>query len=90
MTIKEQLWQEIESSSEEILLETLDFLQYLKIKKTASYESQKQSVSTGKSLLEHLANLPDWAGDDLEECLSTVQQTRAKAKFNSFNPFESE
>ena len=68
MTIKEQLWQEIESSSDELLSETLDFLKYLKTKKTIEPESKPLVSSTGKSLLEHLKTLDNWKGDDFEEC----------------------
>lgn len=88
MTIKEQLWREIESSSDELLSETLDFLQYLKNKKTIYSKSQDRSISTGKSLLKHLETLSNWDGDDLEECFSTVTQTRGEAKFEEFNPFD--
>lgn len=88
MTIKEQLWQEIESASDELLLETLDFLQFLKSKKTIGSESQKSSTSTGKSLLEHLETLQNWQGDDLEECFLSVIQTRAEAKIDEFNSFD--
>lgn len=87
MTIKEQLWQEIESSSDELLLETLNFLQYLKIKNNTKSKLQKPLDSTGKFLLKHLDSLPNWAGDDLEECFLSVKETRAEAKFNEFNPF---
>ena len=44
MTIKKQLWEEIESSSDELLLETLDFLQYLKTK-----NSNKSRVIASKN-----------------------------------------
>ncbi len=88
MTIKEQLWQEIESSSDELLLQTLDFLQYLKNKKAVDSESKNLLVSTGKSLLEHLKTLSGWDGDDSEECFSAVKQTCAEAKFEEFNLFD--
>ena len=57
MKIKEQLLREIESSSEELLLETLDFLKFLKNKKTDKIESKSLMKSTGKSLLENLETL---------------------------------
>lgn len=88
MTIKEQLWQEIESSSDELLLETLDLLQHLKSQKNLNLKPQKPSDSTGKYLLKHLDSLPNWAGDDLSDCFSAVKQTRAEARFNEFNPFD--
>ena len=88
MTIKKQLWQEIESSSDELLLETLDFLQHLKKQKINQPKSHQKSVSTGKSLLEHLNTLPNWTGDDAEECFSSVRQTRSEAQFDESNPFD--
>jgi hypothetical protein len=60
MTIKKQLWQEIESSSDEFLSETLFFLQDIKTKNT----EPKKLVTTKKSLLEHLQTLNYWSGDD--------------------------
>ncbi|MGH1393398.1 MAG: DUF2281 domain-containing protein [Trichormus sp.] len=96
MSIKELLLQEIESSSDNILAETLDFLRFLKTK-----ETQKQPIcevvdstihtivnSTGGSLLEHLKTIGEWEGDDLEKCLELVYSTRRKAKFDYENPFE--
>jgi DNA-binding HxlR family transcriptional regulator len=90
MSIKEQLWQEIESSSDKLLSETLDFLQYLKTKETIKTEPKQRITSTGKSLLEHLNTLDNWQGDDLEECYQVVRETRAQARFDDFNPFEQE
>ena len=37
--------------------------------------------STGRSLLEHLKNVPKWSGDDLEERLDEVVRARGKVKF---------
>lgn len=88
MTIKEQLWQEIESSSDELLSETLNFIQYLKNKKATNSAPDNLLTSTGKSLSEHLKILSNWSGDDLEECFSVVQQTRVEVKFKEFNPFD--
>ena len=76
MKIKEQLLREIESTSEELLLETLDFLQFLKTKNTEKIESKSLIKSTGKSLLEHLETLGQWSGEELEDCLNTVKETR--------------
>ena len=90
MTIKQQLWEEIESSSDELLLETLDFLQYLKTKNSNKSKPQKPLDSTDKSLLKHLDSLPNWEGDDLPDCFSAIKQTRAEAKFNELNPFDEE
>ncbi|MBD6620756.1 DUF2281 domain-containing protein [Komarekiella sp. 'clone 1'] len=89
MTIKDLLLQEIESTSDIILAETLDFLHFLKTK-----ENQTQPVSevtpsathtpvksTCGSLLEHLKIIGKWSGDDLEECLQAVYDNRSEAEF---------
>lgn len=96
MTAKQQLIQEIESTPENILTETLNFLRYLKTKDNELQEKQKtlecqtntQINSTGHSLLEHLKTIGKWEGDDLEECLEEVVASRGQAKFDYDNPFE--
>ncbi|MBD2776646.1 DUF2281 domain-containing protein [Iningainema tapete] len=96
MTIKELLLEEIESASENLLAETLDFLRFLKTKPTQTQpetqqnnannriatEPQTSVHSTGNSLLEHLKTIGTWEGDDFEECLEMVYATRGKANFN--------
>jgi len=78
MTIKELLLQEIESSSDPLLEETLDFLRFLKTKLASTQpeaytevlddqiatEAYKPAQSTGRSLLEHLKTIGTWEGDD--------------------------
>ncbi len=95
MTIKEQLFQEIESTPEELLEETLDFLRFLKTKqaktKTDTAPASDTSLpipSTGRALLEHLKTIGTWEGEDAEECLSMVYATRGQAKFERPNPFD--
>ena len=88
MTIKEKLLQEIQSSSDDLLKQTLDFLRFLKTKETTS--SEKLIGSTGKHLVEHLKNIDTWSGNDLEQCLQAVNKTRSQAKFDTFNPFDEE
>jgi hypothetical protein len=96
MTIKELLLIEIESTSDTILTETLDFLRFLKTKETqtqpvssvADSADHTPGNSTGRSLLEHLKTIGKWSGDDLQECLELVYATRGKAKFDYDNPFE--
>ncbi|WP_448270526.1 DUF2281 domain-containing protein [Nostoc sp. DSM 114159] len=97
MTIKELLLQEIESTPDTILAETLDFIRFLKTKETQQTQSVSEVApsaahttvnSTGRSLLEHLKTIGKWEGDDLQECLELVYATRGKAKFDYDNPFE--
>jgi hypothetical protein len=96
MTLKELLIQEIASTPDNILAETLDFLRFLKAKETqtspkvaVAEESNHTRVnSTGYSLLEHLKTIGKWEGDDLQECLQLVYSSRGEAKFDENNPFE--
>jgi len=88
MTIKQQLLQEITSSSDEILAETLDFLKFLKNRKSEESLQQTATTSTGKSLLQHIENLGSWSGADLEESLQSVKETHSPAKFDLDNPFD--
>jgi hypothetical protein len=102
MTIKELLLQEIESTPETVLEETLNFLRFLKTKQPTNQppihdtnannqiviEPQTPIHSTGRSLLEHLKTIGNWEGDDFEECLEMVYATRGQANFNQHNPFD--
>ncbi|PSB04936.1 DUF2281 domain-containing protein [Merismopedia glauca] len=94
MTIKEQLFDEIESTPEDLLQKTLDFLRLLKTKPTTNQINTTVTTvshpaqSTGRSLLEHLKTIGNWEGDDLEECLEIVRTTRSQAKFDQPNPFD--
>ncbi len=98
MTIKELLLQEIESTPETVLGETLNFLRFLKTKQPTNHEPNANNQifiepqtpihSTGRSLLEHLKTIGNWEGDDFEECLEMVYATRGKANFNQQNPFD--
>jgi hypothetical protein len=78
MTIKKQLLEEIESSPDSLLAETLDFLCFLKTK-PKKFQQFYRSAS-GRSILRHAGK---WEGDDLEECLRSVYATRGKAKFSA-------
>ena len=82
MTIKEQLLQEIQSSSDNLLEKTLAFLKSLKNreKKKGKTNDEKLISSTGKNLVNHLQKIGDWSGDDLEECLKNITETRSRAR----------
>lgn len=88
MTIKEQLFQEIESTPENILEETLNFLRFLKNKHTSERDVNRSIQSTGRSLLAYLQSNNGWDGDDFEECLESIYKTRTKVKFDYSNPFD--
>lgn len=90
MTIKQILIQEIESASNTILLQTLDYLRFLKTKNNPDKATSSTPInSTGKSLFKHLKTIGSWEGDDLEECLQEVISSRGQAKFDyELNPFD--
>ena len=92
MTIKEELLLEIQSTPDSLLEQTLDFLRFLKTKEKKNVETDQEKLinSTGKNLVEHLKEIGSWSGDDLEECLKTVKETRYRAGFDSSNPFDEE
>lgn len=80
MTLKEQLLQAIEALPSKRLAEVLTFIQSL---------SNKSSMTTAKSFLAHLKTIGTWSGDDFQDCLEAVQNSRVEAQFDySFNPFE--
>jgi hypothetical protein len=82
MTSKQQLLQELSSTSDRLIIETLNFLQFLKAK-------EQSHRSTAASLLLHLETIGTWQGDDFEECFQSVSDTRLPAEFNlQTNPFD--
>lgn len=90
MTIKKLLLQEIDSSPDSLLQETLDFLRFLKDKQksdqkdtqhpqvTPTDSSQPDRPASGRSILRHAGT---WEGEDFKECLELVYATRGKANF---------
>lgn len=103
MTIKKLLLQEIESSPDSLLEETLDFLRFLKNKQesekkdTQHPQVKSQETPTNSSQLPYrpasgrsiLRHAGTWSGEDFQECLQLVYATRGKAKFDcDLNPFE--
>ena len=80
MTIKEQLLQAIEALPSTRLAEALTFMKSL---------STKPSITSAKSFLAHLKTIGTWSGDDCQEYLEAVQNSRGETEFNySPNPFE--
>jgi hypothetical protein len=80
MTLKEQLLQAIEALPSVRLAQVLTFVQSL---------STKPSTTSAKSFLTHLKTIESWSGDDFQECLEAVQNSRGEAQFDySPNPFE--
>ncbi|MEH2305997.1 hypothetical protein [Nostoc sp.] len=102
MNIKEILLQEIESSSDVLLAETLGFLRFLKTKPTTEEISLDLSTKKNDDTSSHqtkpeiqeatpiirgskaedlLKFAGTWQGDDFEECLQLVYETRSSAEF---------
>ena len=102
MNIKELLLQEIESSSDVLLAQTLDFLRFLKTKprteeisldlstaknddtfnqKTKPEIQEATPILRGSKAEDLLKFAGTWQGDDFEECLQLVYETRSPAEF---------
>lgn len=86
-----ELRQKIEDNLLKISAENLkvidEFVEFLKEKeqtnlgKTINYRE-----ASGRSILDHAGK---WEGDDLEECLELMYETRGKVTINNrINPFE--
>ena len=102
MNIKEILLQEIESSSDVLLAETLDFLRFLKTKPrteeisldlsteknddTSNHQTKPEiqeatPILRGSKAEDLLKFAGTWQGNDFEECLQLVYETRSPAEF---------
>lgn len=50
---------------------------------------EKSNFSTGASLLTHLKTIGTWQGNDFDECLQDISDTRLPAEFTlETNPFD--
>ncbi|MGI0481574.1 hypothetical protein ACN4EE_12375 [Geminocystis sp. CENA526] len=80
MTTKQILLQEIESMSEEELNEILILVEKMKQESNAnkSNSTQFDRQGSGKSISRHAGK---WVGDDFQECLQMVYDSRGVAKF---------
>ncbi len=97
MTIKKLLLQEIESAPDTLLSETLDFLRFLKTKDTQidsvttldpatpnspqPLDLEATPIIRGSTAGDLLKFAGTWQGDDFEECLQLVYDTRSQAEF---------
>ncbi|WP_373527557.1 hypothetical protein [Nostoc sp.] len=87
-TIKEQLLAAIKTAPESILEQTLDYLEYLKIRKNGfgikpgdvPIQDREAMLhgSKAKDLLKFASN---WQGDDFEKCLQFVYDTLSHPEF---------
>lgn len=73
--IRDQLRQEIEQTPDEMLAIVLEFLLFFKSRHTHLAPQVEKPPSTAASLLNYVGT---WHGDDLEECLQLVHDTRGR------------
>ncbi|MGD1901552.1 MAG: DUF2281 domain-containing protein [Geitlerinemataceae cyanobacterium] len=86
MTIKEQLLQEIEALPTTRLPQVLTYVRSLHHRTTTN---TAKPMSTGASILAHLKKFDvHWEGDDLQECLEEVVNSRGSLTFEAINPFD--
>ncbi|MCL1469307.1 hypothetical protein [Argonema antarcticum] len=71
LTVKELLLKEIDQTSDDVLEDLLDFVLFIKMRRT-------QKKSTAASILKTLERIGKWEGDDLEECLELVHSSRSR------------
>ncbi len=74
-SIRDQLRQEIEQTPDEMLAMVLEFLLFVKSRHTHPSLEVEKPPSTAASLLNYVGT---WHGDDLEECLQLVHDTRGR------------
>ncbi|MBD2183208.1 hypothetical protein H6S82_08780 [Planktothrix sp. FACHB-1355] len=77
-SIRERLIKEIEQTPDPILAISLEFLLFLKSRSPQSSATEQQPPSTGASILKTLERIGKWEGDDLEECLELVHNSRSR------------
>ncbi|MCY7324248.1 MAG: hypothetical protein LH660_21220 [Phormidesmis sp. CAN_BIN36] len=70
--IKEELLQAIETAPEGEIVQTLIYL------KSLLQNQPSLRPGSGKSILRHAGK---WQGDDFEDCLQSVYDTRSEAQF---------
>ncbi|MEQ9355797.1 hypothetical protein [Coleofasciculus chthonoplastes] len=87
-TTKEQLLIAIESTPEPILAQILDYLEYLKTKPTRPTARSRtvpipdgEPLKRGSQAKDLLKFAGTWQGEDFQECLQLVYDTRSPAEF---------
>ena len=74
-SIRDQIRQEIEQTPDEMLAIVLEFLLFFKSRHIHPPSEVEKPSSTAASLLNYIGT---WQGDDLEECLQLVHDTRGR------------
>ncbi|KYC35445.1 hypothetical protein WA1_06355 [Scytonema hofmannii PCC 7110] len=86
-SIRERLLTAIDNTPEPILEEVLSYLEYLKTKhngspnKPASTSQESEPILRGSKAKHLLKFAGTWQGDDFEECLQLVYNTRSQSEF---------
>ena len=87
-TIKKQLLIAIESTPEPILEQILDYLEYLKTRAIKPVTPSRtvptkdgEPILHGSKAKDLLKFAGTWQGEDFEECLQLVYDTRSQAEF---------
>lgn len=77
---------EMSSDSLKVIAEFVEFIKNKQEKTKPASETITYKPASGRSILRHAGT---WVGDDLEDCLQLVYETRGKVKINNrLNPFE--
>ena len=87
LDLQEQITQELSTISPDNLKIIAEFVQFRKQKQqTNLLEPINYKPASGRSILRHGGK---WEGDDLEDCLKLMYETRGKVTVNNrINPFE--
>jgi hypothetical protein len=87
-SIKVQLLAAIETAPESILEQIFDYLEYLKTRKqqlpipsVQASHSAEEPILRGSKAKDLLKFAKTWEGDDFEECLQLVYDTRSQTEF---------
>ena len=87
LDLQQQINQDLSEINPDNLKIIAEFVQFIKHKqKSISSQQINYRPSSGNSILRHQGK---WVGDDLEDCLQLVYETRGKVTINNrINPFE--
>ncbi|HEY9800860.1 MAG TPA: hypothetical protein V6D25_10915 [Leptolyngbyaceae cyanobacterium] len=87
-SIKAKLLAAIETAPDSILEQTLDYLEYLKTREQkpqslsqAVSQKEGEPILRGSKAKDLLKFANTWQGDDFEECLQLVYDTRSQTEF---------
>lgn len=89
--IRQELHQQIDQLPSDLLLLVVEFLEFLKFKRAKGPDSSAslldldieagEPVLTGSTGADLMQFAGTWQGDDFEDCLQSVYETRSPAEF---------